>query len=182
MNENLKKYNQKRDFKKTKEPKGKLEKKKTGLSFVIQHHISRRDHFDLRLEWEGTLKSWAIPKGPSYSPSDKRLAIRVEDHPFEYRNFEGVIPKGEYGGGTVMIWDEGDWKPLGEVDKKLNETIKFSLNGKRLKGKWALVKMKDNNWLLIKEHDVFIEEEKKLTRFKTSIRTGRTMKEINDEG
>jgi len=98
-------YNQKRNFEKTFEPEGKIENPKGGLRFVIQHHMARRDHYDLRLEWKGVLLSWAVPKGPSYDTHDKRLAVRVEDHPLDYRNFEGTIPKGEYGGGVVMLWE-----------------------------------------------------------------------------
>src|SRR5690554_4497057 len=106
---NLQEYKQKRDFTKTDEPSGQVlqKKPKDALSFVVQHHMARRDHFDFRLEWNGVLLSWAVPKGPSYNPKDRRLAIHVEDHPIEYKDFEGTIPKGQYGGGTVMLWDEG---------------------------------------------------------------------------
>lgn len=132
--DSLKKYHQKRDFKKTEEPVGKREKTHKKLRFVVQHHLARREHYDLRLEWNGTLKSWAVPKGPSYHSKDKRLAIQVEDHPLDYRNFEGTIPKGQYGGGTVMLFDEGYWQPLGNPKRDLeNGFIKFSLNGSRLK-------------------------------------------------
>src|SRR5664280_2179143 len=115
----LEKYNQKRDFKNTGEPVGKAEKPGKRLRFVIQHHLARRDHFDFRLERNGVLLSWAVPKGPSYDPHDKRLAVEVENHPLEYRNFEGTIAKGEYGGGTVMIWDEGYWQPMVDMDQGL---------------------------------------------------------------
>lgn len=172
---NLSEYNKKRNFKKTKEPKGNKEKSVKKLKFVVQHHLARRDHFDLRLEWEGTMKSWAVPKGPSYNTEDKRLAVRVEDHPLDYRNFEGIIPKGEYGGGTVMIWDEGYWCPT--INPDFNKSIKFELYGSRLKGKWALVFFKEDNWLLIKEKDKY-NEFKNIKRIKTSIRTGKTMEEI----
>lgn len=114
-----------------------------GLRFVVQHHLARRDHYDFRLEWDGALLSWAVPKGPSYNTRDKRLAVQVEDHPLEYRNFEGTIPKGEYGGGVVMLWDEGYWEPDGNVDDGLRAgMLKFVLKGRRLKGKWALVRLK----------------------------------------
>ena len=174
----LKKYNEKRNFNKTKEPIGKKEVSKRKLRFVVQHHLSRKEHYDFRLEWNGTLISFAIPKGPSYNPNNKRLAIHVEDHPLAYRNFEGTIPKGEYGGGTVMVWDEGFWTPLENAEKSFkNGSIKFLLFGKRLKGKWTLVNFKDNNWLLIKEKDeLFLFDN--INEFKTSIKTGRTMEEI----
>ncbi|HRR89724.1 MAG TPA: DNA polymerase ligase N-terminal domain-containing protein, partial [Eubacteriales bacterium] len=135
----LDEYNKKRDFKVTAEPKGKPKKSRRRLRFVVQHHLARRDHYDFRLEWQGALLSWAIPKGPSMDPRDKRLAVRVEDHPLDYRNFEGTIPKGEYGGGTVMLWDEGFWEPLSEPEAGLKEgALKFVLKGERLKGSWAL--------------------------------------------
>ena len=145
MPNNLKKYNEKRNFKKTKEPKGKISKQSSKLHFVVQHHLARKDHFDFRLEWNGTLKSWAVPKGPSYNTIDKRLAIRVEDHPLDYRNFEGTIPKGEYGGGTVMLFDYGYWEPLkdSQIDFKKGP-IKFTLKGQRLKGSWTLVKIEND--------------------------------------
>ncbi len=174
MTNNLKKYQEKRNFKKTSEPKGKIAKSSSKLHFVVQHHLARKDHFDFRLEWHGTLKSWAIPKGPSYNIKDRRLAIQVEDHPLSYRNFEGTIPKGEYGGGTVMIWDEGYWEPKDNFNQK---GFKFTLYGKRLKGSWSLISFKDNNWLLIKEKDeyhVFSD----ITKLNRSVKTGRTMKQI----
>ena len=129
----LQKYNEKRNFKKTKEPVGKKQKSAKKLHFVVQHHMARKDHFDVRLEWNGVLKSWAVPKGPSYNPKDRRLAVKVEDHPLNYRNFEGTIPKGEYGGGTVMLWDEGYWEPI-TSKVSFKKPIKFLLHGKRLKG------------------------------------------------
>lgn len=171
----LNKYNQKRDFRKTHEPKGSIVKNTKKLKFVVQHHVARKDHYDLRLEWQGVMKSWAVPKGPSYNPKDKRLAIKVEDHPLSYRNFEGIIPKGEYGGGTVMIWDEGIWEPI--ISPNFNKEIKFILKGQRLKGKWALVKFKEDNWLLIKEQDEY-HEFKNIITLDTSIKTGKTMNEI----
>ena len=175
---NLNTYNKKRDFNKTKEPKGKKEKNTKKLRFVVQHHLARKDHFDLRLEWDGVLKSWAVPKGPSYNKKDRRLAIMVEDHPTSYRNFEGTIPKGEYGGGTVMLFDEGYFEPINDFKKGLKYgALKFSLKGKRLKGDWALVHFKEDNWLLIKEDDEFYEF-RDIKTINTSIRTGRTMTEI----
>lgn len=180
MNDKFKIYNDKRDFKKTKEPIGQKEKKSKKLKFVVQHHMARREHYDFRLEFEGTLKSWAVPKGPSYNPKDKRLAIHVEDHPISYCNFEGTIPKGQYGGGTVMVWDEGYWEPLDNPKKDFkNGSIKFKLNGKRLKGIWNLVHFKEDNWLLIKEDDS-ISLFSDINEYKTSIKTGRNMQEITE--
>ena len=143
---NLKKYNSKRNFNKTKEPVGKVrKKKKVKLRFVIQHHIARKDHYDLRLEWNGVYVSFAVPKGPSFNPKDKRLAVKVEDHPLSYGNFEGTIPKGEYGGGTVMLFDKGYWIPSKGDKINFNDgTIKFKLNGKRFVGNWTLVHFKDD--------------------------------------
>lgn len=179
MIDKLNKYKKKRNFNITSEPKGKKVKKSKKLKFVVQHHIASRDHYDFRLEWEGTLKSWAVPKGPSYNPEDKRLAVQVEDHPFDYRNFEGIIPKGEYGGGTVMIWDQGEWEPINNPSKGLNAGfLKFILKGKRLQGMWSLVKMKENNWLLIKEKDDYSKNEAYIERFGISIKSGLTMEEI----
>lgn len=178
MNKDLKTYNQKRNFNKTTEPKGKKEISKKKLRFVVQHHLATKDHFDLRLEWAGTLKSWAVPKGPSYNRKDKRLAIMVEAHPISYRNFEGTIPKGEYGGGTVMLFDEGYYEPTENLNEGIKKgIIKFSLMGKRLKGSWALIHFKEDNWLLIKEDDN-VKGFKDIKNIKTSIRTGRTMDEI----
>jgi bifunctional non-homologous end joining protein LigD len=181
----LEEYNRKRNFEKTGEPKGISEKPEELLKFVVQHHIARRDHFDFRLEWDGALLSWAVPKGPSYDPRDKRLAVQVEDHPLEYRNFEGLIPKGEYGGGVVMVWDEGTWEPQTDVAEGLRAgSLKFILKGTRLKGKWALVRMKakagesKNNWLLLKENDDYAQTTDGITEFATSVKTGRTMTEI----
>lgn len=174
----LKDYNKKRNFNKTKEPIGKVSKKHKRLIFCIQHHIARKDHYDLRLEWNGVLLSFAVPKGLSYNPQDKRLAVKVEDHPLSYKDFEGIIPKGEYGGGTVMLWDYGYWKPLSKVDLK-NGLIKFKIMGKRIKGLWTLVKMNDDNWLIIKDKDEYHLYDN-INKFNTSIKTGRTMKEIAD--
>ena len=175
----LSEYNKKRNFNKTKEPIGKSSKRVNKLRFCIQHHIARKDHYDLRLEWNGVLISWAVPKGPSYNPKDKRLAIMVEDHPIDYHNFEGTIPKGEYGGGTVMLWDKGYWEPIKGYKPNFKEgPIKFILKGSRLKGKWTLVKLKsDNNWLLIKDEDEYHLYDD-INEFNTSIKTDRTMEEI----
>lgn len=181
----LNEYHQKRNFEKTLEPEGEREDSQEGLRFVVQHHMARRDHYDFRLEWEGALLSWAVPKGPSYDTHDKRLAIQVEDHPLEYRNFEGTIPKGEYGGGIVMLWDEGFWEPHGNVEEGLHKgELKFILKGRRLKGKWALIRLKakdgdkKDNWLLLKEKDEYVQTSDGISEFVTSIRTGRSMAEI----
>jgi bifunctional non-homologous end joining protein LigD len=185
MAEKLNPYNQKRNFARTLEPEGRTEIAQTDLRFVVQHHLARRDHYDFRLEWDGALLSWAVPKGPSYDTRDKRLAIQVEEHPLEYRNFEGTIPKGEYGGGVVMIWDEGCWEPCGDVADGLRDgMLKFVLKGRRLKGKWALVRLKKkagetkDNWLLLKEKDEYAQTGDGISEFTTSLRTGRTMTEI----
>ena len=177
---NLVKYNIKRDFNKTKEPKGIKEKNKNNLRFVVQHHYARKEHYDLRLEYNGVLKSWAVPKGPSYNIKDKRLAVLVEDHPISYRDFEGIIPKGEYGAGIVMIFDEGYYKPIKSFKSGFKEGIlKFELKGKRLKGKWTLINFKDDNWLLIKENDN-IKEFDDISLIKTSVRTNKTKNEIKE--
>lgn len=186
---NLSDYNKKRNFENTVEPVGEREQNLGSLRFVVQHHIARRDHYDFRLEWKGAMLSWAVPKGPSYNTQEKRLAIKVEDHPLEYRNFEGTIPKGQYGGGTVMIWDEGCYLPSHQdIDEGLREgIIKFELQGRRLKGKWCLVQIKDkknddkDNWLLFKEKDSYAKNEDGISQFVTSIRTNRTMQEIADK-
>lgn len=163
MSEKLKEYSRKRDFDKTAEPTVNFvagEARKTAkhiasepLRFVVQHHLSRREHYDLRLEWEGVLLSWAVLKGISQSPEDKRLAVQVEAHPLEYRNFEGTIPEGQYGAGTVTIWDKGHWTLL-KGDPNGNGSIKFLLTGERLNGIWTLIPTKEkNHWLLIKYSD-----------------------------
>lgn len=166
----LKDYQEKRKFDETSEPKGKTKKSKDKLVFVIQRHAASRLHYDFRLEMEGVLKSWAVPKGPSLDPKDKRLAMMVEDHPYDYKDFEGNIPEGNYGAGQVEVWDSGIYEPLEENTKLSDEkellkelhagSLKFILHGKKLKGEFALVKMKnteDNAWLLIKHKDEFAE-------------------------
>jgi len=163
----LAKYKQKRNFEDSPEPGGKLAKKADKLIFVVQRHQASHLHYDFRLELNGTLKSWAIPKGPSMNPKDKRLAVMVEDHPIDYADFEGIIPKGNYGAGEVMIWDHGTYDPIddnGEIisaslfSKNLKKgSIKFTMNGKKLKGVFALIHFKkvENSWLLIKHHDAY---------------------------
>ena len=188
----LAEYKRKRDFEKTAEPEGKLSAKRSrhALRFVIQKHAASRLHFDFRLELDGVMKSWAVPKGPSYDPSVKRLAMEVEDHPIEYNSFEGTIPKGEYGGGTVMLWDRGTYEPEGGGgEAALREgyergDLKFVLHGKRLQGAWVLVRMRRGEqgraqWLLIKHRDETADESYDVTaEVTTSVASGRTMEEI----
>src|SRR5512132_358823 len=141
----LKEYRAKRRFGVTPEPAGKkLAARRRDLIFVVQKHRATALHYDFRLEWKGVLLSWAVPKGPSLDPSVKRLAMEVEDHPIEYAKFEGIIPEGEYGGGTVMIWDNGTWTPeVEDVDAALKKgELKFALSGRKLKGSWVLVRTK----------------------------------------
>jgi bifunctional non-homologous end joining protein LigD len=152
----LAEYNRRRRFGVTPEPAGKLGRaKKEVRQFVVQKHRASRLHYDFRLEHDGVMLSWAIPKGPSLDPSNKRFAMQTEDHPIEYNQFEGVIPEGEYGGGTVMIWDRGTWEPeVEDVDRALAKgDLKFTLHGKKLRGSWVLVRMRDRQWLLIKHRD-----------------------------
>ena len=174
------KYNEKRNFDRTVEPKGKIEKSIKNR-FVVQHHIASHDHYDFRLEYNGILLSWAVPKGPSHNTKDKRLAVQVEDHPLSYRNFEGVIPKGEYGAGIVMLWDRGTYnmiKPFKETLKK--DYLKFELKGKKLKGKWTLKKFKDDNWLLIKEKDN-IKIYNDINELNRSVKSNKTMEELENK-
>ena len=165
-------YNKKRNFKETSEPSGKTKKSVSELIFVVQRHKASRLHYDFRLEMDGVLKSWAVPKGPSMNPKDKRLAMMVEDHPYDYKDFEGIIPEGNYGAGIVEIWDSGTYSdlensPKKEAEKNLRAGLKsgdfkFQLFGKKLKGEFVLVKLKvkdDNSWLLIKHRDDFAVDE-----------------------
>ena len=185
----LSKYVAKRDFTKTAEPKAGVSKDKNKLLFVIQKHDASHLHYDFRLEMEGVLKSWAVPKGPSTDPKTKRLAMMVEDHPFDYRNFEGTIPKGEYGGGTVIVWDEGFYEPIEPIKgKKAQEkhllkqlasgSVKIILHGEKVKGEFALVKthgMGENGWLLIKHNDQFASKDD-ITKKDKSVLSGKTIK------
>jgi len=195
VDQQLARYRSMRDFAMTAEPSGESGGKKTtkaaeGLPFVIQKHAATRLHYDFRLGWRGVLKSWAVTKGPSYVVADKRLAVEVEDHPIEYGGFEGTIPKGQYGGGTVMVWDEGTWEPVTDVDEGFRKgQLKFILHGQKLHGHWALVRMKGdrfgekgkNNWLLIKEHDEYERTPDDLAitdEAPNSAVTGRSMEQI----
>ena len=179
-------YNRKRDFKRTAEPAGKVEKG-SGHRFIVQKHDATRLHYDFRLEMDGVLKSWAVTRGPSLDPEDKRLAVRTEDHPISYAEFEGTIPEGEYGGGTVMLWDKGTWAPIdGKSERDLDKGhLHFTLDGERMKGEWLLVRMKPKpgerheNWLLRKIDDEQAGGSGDLVeRELTSVKTGRTMAEI----
>lgn len=168
-------YNKKRDFKQTSEPSGKENdlQEDEKLAFVIQRHRASRLHYDFRLELDGVLKSWAVPKGPSLNPHDKRLAMMVEDHPYDYKDFTGVIPEGNYGAGIVEIWDSGTYTSLqnkGNIKEDENllraglesGNLKFTLHGQKLQGEFALVKLKDseaNSWLLIKHRDGFATDD-----------------------
>jgi len=181
----LTEYKKKRRFSKTPEPGPKKRRTRTGRLFVIQKHRATQLHYDFRLEVEGVLKSWAVPKGPSLDPTVKRLAMQVEDHPVDYAKFEGVIPEGEYGGGTVMVWDYGTYDPeTDDVAAALRKgELKFSLNGEKLKGSWVLVRTRDRQWLLIKHRDYYTTEEEVTEIAPASILTRRTLAEIaEDEG
>ncbi len=182
-------YKEKRNFKSTSEPSG--GKVKGGrLIFVVQKHAASRLHYDFRLEMDGVLKSWAVPKGPSADPAVKRLAMKVEDHPYDYKDFEGTIPKGNYGAGAVIIWDEGTYEPIEKMAgrkvqekyllKQLKEgSLKVVLHGKKLKGEWALVhtRQSENSWLLIKHRDQFATETD-ITKKSKSVVTGKTIEQI----
>jgi bifunctional non-homologous end joining protein LigD len=185
----LKEYLRKRDFARTPEPIGGLAKSRKGKqntgNFVVQKHAARRLHYDFRLEIGGVLASWAVPRGLSLDPADKRLAVRTEDHPLEYAKFEGTIPEGEYGAGTVMIWDRGTYVAKGDPVKGLEEgKLKFCLNGTRLKGGFTLVQMRGPRrgggkyWLLIKERDEYASSDDITVRETTSVKSGRTLEEI----
>jgi len=195
----LEEYKRKRQFDRTPEPAGELEKK-TGHRFVVQKHDATRLHYDFRLEMEGVLKSWAVPKGPSLDPADKRLAMQVEDHPVSYFDFEGIIPEDNYGAGTVMVWDVGTWQPLSPVPVEgkyvpgteaeavamlAKGDLKFRLKGKKLNGDFALVKMKGrrpgskgNEWLMIKKHDQYVVEGYDIDAYDESVLSKRSLAEI----
>lgn len=186
----LRDYIKKRDFNKTSEPEAVLKSKSSG-DFMVHLHDARKRHYDLRLQWKGVLKCWAIPKGPSYDTSDKRLAVRTEDHPDDYKNYEGVIPEKQYGAGPSLIWDAGDFIPLENFDKGLKKGhLRFALDGVKLKGAWNLIRMKNQkkeNWLLIKEDDEFANWAKKNKKmfsqeeWDASVATGRGLKDLESE-
>lgn len=186
-------YKRKRKFNQTPEPKGKPVKGKGPLHFVVQKHQASRLHYDFRLEHNGVLLSWAVPKGPSLKVADKRLAMMVEDHPVDYMKFEGIIPQGNYGAGTVMVWDFGNYLALGSKSYSDSEKLmkaglhkgelKFVLNGDKLKGGFALIKLKNdkagkgNSWLLIKEKDSYVSKSDIIRKDKSAI-SGKSMRQI----
>ncbi|HSZ81757.1 MAG TPA: DNA polymerase ligase N-terminal domain-containing protein [Polyangia bacterium] len=190
----LDEYNRKRDFGQTREPPGEVKRTTSGNLFVIQKHAASRLHYDFRLELDGVLLSWSVPKGPSLDPAQKRLAVHVEDHPLDYAMFEGIIPKGQYGGGTVLLWDRGTWTPEtegGAPAMLAAGNLKFMLKGEKLRGKYALVKIKERrapgrrddgrSWLLIKERDAEARPESELditAARAESVATRRTMAQI----
>jgi len=189
----LSEYRKKRDFKITPEPTGEKSSstgQKSSLIYVVQKHRATALHYDFRLEFRGTLLSWAVPKGPSLDPSVKRLAMQVEDHPIDYAGFEGVIPEGEYGGGTVMVWDKGTWTsespdPAAAMEKG---DFKFTLHGKKLKGSWVLVRTRGFgsstkvSWLLIKHRDEFATDEDVTEQMPRSAISNRLLADIAREG
>lgn len=191
----LTQYKKKRRFNETPEPAGKEKSSKTHLRFVIQKHDASHVHYDFRLEMDGVLKSWAVPKGPSLNPDDKRLAMMVEDHPYDYRDFEGVIPAGNYGGGTVIVWDEGFYEPLDAAGLSRKEqeklmmkqlysgSMKFIMHGQKIKGEYALFQMKgrgERSWILMKKNDRYATE-KDITREERSVKSGKTLVEVAEE-
>jgi bifunctional non-homologous end joining protein LigD len=189
----LKEYSKKRNFNSTVEPEGGIKKSTSELIFVVQKHAASHLHYDFRLEMDGVLKSWAIPKGPSMNPADKRLAIMVEDHPYSYKDFEGTIPEGNYGAGNVIVWDNGtytlaDYKNTGDLETKLKSDLQkghlsFNLNGKKLKGEFALVKLKtkqENTWLLIKSKDQYAIDEDVLQQDK-SVLSDMTLEDLENK-
>jgi bifunctional non-homologous end joining protein LigD len=190
----LTKYREKRDFAHTPEPSGAPKPRRDGKEariYVVQKHRASQLHYDFRLEFGGVLLSWAIPKGPSLDPSVKRLAMRVEDHPLEYAGFEGVIPEGEYGGGTVMVWDKGTWNPESDnaVEALHKGDLKFTLHGKKLRGSWVLVRTRgfagrsDKSWLLIKHRDRFASKKDVTAQHPRSAISNRLLGEIaRDDG
>jgi bifunctional non-homologous end joining protein LigD len=179
----LQRYHKKRDFGETPEPRGARSKGSRRLRFVIQKHHATRLHYDFRLEADGVLKSWAVPKGPSFDPKERRLAMHVEDHPMDYRTFEGIIPKGNYGAGEVIVWDQGTYElsegndPAAEIGKG---KIKFVMHGKKMRGEFTLVRIKGRGesgdpWLLIKDHDEYVDPKYNVAKDDKSVKTGRTV-------
>jgi bifunctional non-homologous end joining protein LigD len=188
----LEEYRKKRDFTKTQEPAGGAKKAArraiSKLRFVVQKHNATRLHYDFRLELDGVLRSWAVPKGPSLDPNEKRLAVEVEDHPLDYAKFEGVIPAGEYGGGEVIVWDRGTWQPVGDPHLGIEKgKLDFTVEGEKLSGAWTLVRLRSDsrskkpNWLLIKRTDGSarpLAEYDVTEALPRSVKTGRTIEEL----
>lgn len=181
-------YRQKRDFSRTSEPAG-VVSDDAGFRFVIHKHSATADHYDLRLELDGVLKSWAVPKGPSLNPADKRYAAQTEDHPLDYIDFEGVIPEGEYGGGPMIVWDTGTFAPMNEPHQGLAKgDFKFRLWGEKLKGGWVLIRMKpkkgesDSNWLFVKEKDTAVDTVTDILSARPeSVKSGMTIEELVED-
>ncbi len=182
----LRRYSAKRDFTQTPEPRGAKQPRGRALRFVVQKHKASRLHYDFRLEADGVLKSWAVPKGPTLNPADRRLAMQVEDHPLDYRDFEGVIPPGNYGAGQVIVWDRGTYRlaegqnPSAEIHKG---KIKFILRGRKLTGMFTLVRMRprdgsENAWLLIKDKDTGADPRWDPERHDESVKSGRTLDDL----
>ncbi|HEU0035451.1 MAG TPA: non-homologous end-joining DNA ligase [Kofleriaceae bacterium] len=180
----LAKYRSMRDFNVTSEPSGAKARARAKNSFVIQKHAARRLHYDFRLELDGVLLSWSVPKGPSLSPKERRLAVRTEDHPLDYADFEGIIPAGQYGGGTVVVWDRGTWQPEGDAQEAMKKgRLTFTLDGEKLHGRWHLIRTKggdkNENWLLFKSRDEAADEELDITTDRPeSVLSGRTVEQI----
>jgi bifunctional non-homologous end joining protein LigD len=188
----LDEYDRKRDFEATPEPSGEATSSDSGRLYVIHKHAASRLHYDLRLEHDGVLMSWAVPKGPSLDTKERRLAVHVEDHPVDYGSFEGTIPEGEYGGGTVMIWDRGTWNPHGDVDESMEKgKLVFDLEGEKLRGRFGLIHTgarkegrERDQWLLIKEKDDLVRPSSEYVvteALQDSAATGRTMDDIAAE-
>jgi bifunctional non-homologous end joining protein LigD len=180
----LRRYHAKRDFAVTPEPRGAGQEEKAGpYRFVVQRHAARNLHYDFRLELGGVLKSWAVTKVPSLDPATRRLAVAVEDHPLAYGTFEGTIPKGQYGGGIVQLWDRGQWNPQDDAAPAAalrKGHLDFVLHGKRMKGAWTLIRLQGSHWLLVKQKDTQarLGRPEALGRIRTSVKTGRTLEEI----
>jgi DNA ligase D-like protein (predicted 3'-phosphoesterase) len=185
----LREYHRKRDFKKTSEPRGRARRRTSGPRFVVQEHAARRHHYDFRLEVDGVLKSWAVPKGPSTNPKEKRLATATEDHPLDYIDFEGTIPKGEYGAGAVIVWDTGVYRNVtdaGEVpieDALEKGHARVVLEGEKLRGTWALTRFRGRDgkdqWLLVKTRDDSADARRNLVKSRPeSVKTGRTIRDV----
>lgn len=188
MVKKLAKYTKRRNVKRSKEPKGQVANSRGSPAFVVQQHAARAMHYDLRLEVDGVMKSWAIPKGPSLNPRNRRLAVLTDDHPLSYRNFEGIIPEGEYGAGKVIVWDRGKYiniktdkqgKPMTMTGAFRKGTIEVFLRGKKLRGAFALLRMRGKNWLLIKMKDEHTDLRKNITKSEPrSVKSGRKINEL----